>query len=278
MTDASAVYLYGVARGLDPTALGDVAGVADAPVRCVEAGGLVALVSSVRLDEYGEEALRANLENLAWLEATARAHHAVVGRAARTAPTAPVRIATVYRDDDRVAQVLRRESERFGHALDRVTGRTEWGVKAYARAEEARAGEPDGSAAAVPAAAPPAETAAGGTGTAYLRRRQEQRRRREEAGRRLADRAQAIHAELDGQAVAARRHPPQDPRLSRRAGTLLLNMAYLVDDGDAERFLSVAREIDRRTPGIDVEVTGPWPPYSFIDVDEPSRSPGDGDR
>lgn len=34
------VYLYGVARGLDPAALGDTTGVAGAPVRGVAAAGL----------------------------------------------------------------------------------------------------------------------------------------------------------------------------------------------------------------------------------------------
>jgi hypothetical protein len=143
VTDSSdtAVYLYGVTRGLDPAVLGDSPGVAGAPVRGVATGDLTALVSTVRLDEYGEEALRANLEDLAWIEATARAHHAVVDRAARVAPTAPVRIATVYHDDERVSQVLREGRERFGTALDRITGRSEWGVKAYAYPEDDRPAE-----------------------------------------------------------------------------------------------------------------------------------------
>ncbi|TDB75693.1 gas vesicle protein GvpFL, partial [Actinomadura sp. KC216] len=132
VTGGTAVYLYGVARGLDPDALRGAAGVAGAPVRGVVEGALTALVSTVRLEEYGEAALRANLEDLAWLEATARAHHAVVDRAAHAAPTAPVAIATIYRDDARVAEVLAEQSARFGAVLDGVAGRSEWGVKAYA--------------------------------------------------------------------------------------------------------------------------------------------------
>jgi hypothetical protein len=90
-------------------------------------------------------------------------------------------------------------------------------------------------------------------------------------GRRTAERAQAIEAELQGRAVAVRRHPPQDPRLSGHAGTLILNMAYLLDDERVEEFLALVRDIDGRSSGIGVEVTGPWPPYSFIDADEGDR-------
>ncbi|WP_242903580.1 GvpL/GvpF family gas vesicle protein [Actinomadura terrae] len=253
VSGGTAVYLYGVARDLDPAAL-PVAGVAGAPVRGVLAAGLTALVSTVRLEEYGEAALRANMENMAWLEATARTHHEVVDRAARAAPTAPVRIATIYSDDDRVAEVLTAEGDRFGEILDRVAGRTEWGVKAYA----VPAPVSDGGD------APSADT---GSGTAYLRGRQREQRRRADAGRRLAELAGELHAELAGRAVASRHHPAQDARLSGRADVQVLNAAYLLDDDRVEEFRAAVRAAGERVPDLDVEVTGPWPPYSFIEGD-----------
>lgn len=269
--DGLAVYLYGVARGLDPAALDGAAGVGGAPVRTVvhtgAEGALTALVSTVRLDQYGEAALRENLEDLAWLEETARAHHDVVDRAAHAAPTAPVRIATIYRDDARVAQVLDEQGDRFALALDRVAGRAEWGVKAYAHREAlepAQAPEPAASAASAP------RSGAGGAGTAYLRRRQDERRRRADAGRKVSEQATAIHDRLAELAVAARHHPPQDPKLSGRDGVQILNAAYLLEDGDAEAFAEAARAAGERWPGIEVEVTGPWPPYSFIDTADPA--------
>ncbi|HEU5030528.1 MAG TPA: GvpL/GvpF family gas vesicle protein [Spirillospora sp.] len=261
--DGLAVYLYGVARGLDPAALDGAAGVGGAPVRTVPAGTLTALVSTVRLEEYGEAALRENLEDLAWLEATARAHHDVVDLAAHAAPTAPVRIATLYRDDARVAQVLAEQGEAFARALDRVTGRAEWGVKAYAHRE---ALEPAGP----PEPAPAPQAGAAGAGTAYLRRRQDERRRRADAGRKVSEQAAAIHDRLAELAVAARHHPPQDPKLSGRAGVQILNVAYLLEEGDAPAFAEAARAAGERLPGIELEVTGPWPPYSFIDTTDPA--------
>ncbi|MFG1852771.1 GvpL/GvpF family gas vesicle protein [Actinomadura geliboluensis] len=281
MDGDSAVYLYGVARGLDPAALGGAAGVGGAPVRGVAAGGLTALVSTVALAEYGEAALRANLEDLAWLEATARAHHDVVDRAARTAPTAPVRIATIYRDDGRVAEVLAAQGERFAEILDLVSGRAEWGVKAYADPEAMRAGTDPGGGlepTAEPLTGPnpgAGDASAAGAGTAYLQRRQRERRRRADAGRRAAEQAAAVHAELADHAVASRHHPPQDPRLSGRDGTQILNAAYLLDEEQAAGFLAVARAAGDRLPGIEVEVTGPWPPYSFIEAAAPARTPED---
>ncbi|MFG2089483.1 GvpL/GvpF family gas vesicle protein [Spirillospora sp. NPDC048824] len=294
-TGDTAVYLYGVARDLNPAALGDAAGVAGAPVRGVVAGGLTALVSTVRLEEYGEAALRANLEDLAWLEATARAHHDVVDRAAHAAPTAPVRIATLYRDDTRVAEVLTTQGERFDAALDRIAGRSEWGVKAYADPGTLRGDAPAGGPAPAdpggglaPSAEPltgprpdaPSGGSSGGVGTAYLRRRQDERRRRADAARRTGEQADGVHAELADHAVAFRHHPPQDPGLSGRRGTQILNVAYLLDEEQVEGFLAVTRAAAERMAGIEVEVTGPWPPYSFIDTADttPAPEPGDATR
>ncbi|MQY08753.1 GvpL/GvpF family gas vesicle protein [Actinomadura macrotermitis] len=270
---ATAVYLYGVARDLDPAALTGLAGVSGAPVRALHAGGLTALVSTVALAEYGEQALRANLEDLDWLEATARAHHDVVGHAARAAATAPVRIATLYRDDDRVAALLAARHDDFSAMLDTIAGRSEWGVKVYAYPEALK---PDPEPPAAPADAGGAAGTGGGVGTAYLRRRQQQRRSREDATRRVAAQAQAIHNELAPLAVAARQHPPQDPRLSGHPGVPILNVAYLLEDDQAAGFTGLATAIGDRTPGLGVEVTGPWPPYSFIDTADPGGSGGGG--
>jgi gas vesicle protein GvpL/GvpF len=250
------VYLYGVVQDLAPDALRDLPGVAGTPVRAVAEGGFTALVSTVDLEEFGEAALRRNLESLSWLEATARAHHDVVDVVARAAPTAPVRIATVYRDDDRVREVLRERRDELTDVLGRVVGRAEWGVKAYGTAE-----------APSPGPAEPEQAAGERPGMAYLRRRRVQQQSREDASRRLAEQAQEIDATLGRYAVASRRHPPQDPRLSGHEGTMILNVAYLLDEDRVDALAAAADELRARLPGVRIELTGPWPAYSFTELD-----------
>ena len=69
--DERAIWVYALAER-EETALPGLTGVAGGPVRLIDADGLTAVVSNVSLAEFGEEALRRNLENLAWLEAVAR--------------------------------------------------------------------------------------------------------------------------------------------------------------------------------------------------------------
>src|SRR5258707_13136802 len=72
--EAPGIWVYALAKRGEPTLPG-LAGVAGAPVRLVDADGLTAVVSDVTLEDFGEGALRRNLEDMAWLEAVARAHH-----------------------------------------------------------------------------------------------------------------------------------------------------------------------------------------------------------
>ena len=54
------------------------------------------------------------------------------------------------------------------------------------------------------------------------------------------------------------------PELSGRDGEMVLNSAYLVSD--RPRFegelTALARELSER--GLELELTGPWPPYNFV--------------
>lgn len=257
MTDTG-VYLYGIGRRLRPDDLADVQGVAGASVRLLEEGGLTGVVSTVPLEDFGEEGLRRNLEDLQWVESVARAHNAVVARCFAHAPMAPVSLATICFDDDSVRARITQWHDQVERMLGQVAGRSEVGVKVF--------GTPTVPVGEADEVAPPGASRTG-AGAAYLRRRQVETDRSRAASERAAEVAAQLHAELTGHSAASRRHPPQDRRLSGRAD-MLLNGAYLVDDEAVEDFERLARELESRWPGLQVEVTGPWPPYSFVSLDQ----------
>lgn len=254
MSEPQAVWLYAVAAGRPGAGLDGLRGVADGPVRAVGAAGLTAVAGDVPLAEFGEARLRRNLEDLAWLEAVARAHHTVIETVARESPVVPMRLATVYRDDAGVAAALVERGNDFHAALSRITARTEWGVKAYATRTAAGGG---------PASA---QATAPESGTAYLRRRRQELSAQADSRHEASASADAIHGRLCGLAVAARLHPPQAPQLSGRAEQMLLNAAYLLDESHGEEFAAAVSALAGQHPRVRVEVTGPWPPYSFASL------------
>ncbi|GAA0503990.1 gas vesicle protein [Saccharopolyspora subtropica] len=257
----SVTYVYGVVRNPAHDPQLDVEGIAGAPVRLVRCGDLAALAGSVDAAEFGEQGLRENLEDLAWLERTARAHNRVVAAAAAIVPVAPLGLAAVYFDDDGVRAALTERAEAFTEVLDRISGRAEWGVKIFADLDDPalRSGGGHDSAAAE------------GPGSAYLRQLRERRESRVNAEHAALELAGDLHAELAELADATRTHPPQNRQLAGYEGRMVLNAAYLVADQVAEEFTAAVRDAAERGTGLRIELTGPWPPYSFAVVREPER-------
>jgi hypothetical protein len=247
----SACYLVAVTRGLGPDALDGADALRGSPLRLVERGGLQGVVCDVDLDEFGEASLPRNLEDLAWVEEMARAHHSAVSAVARLGTTVPMRFATIYDSDERVAEQLTELHDQLAAALDRIEGRAEWSVKVYAAAE----------------ASPPSDRASPESGASYLMRKRDaasERRAREE---RDAEVLAEVHRALSALAVASRTLMPQDPRLTERREPMRMNAAYLVADDTTETFLAHARSALSEHPGLRLEVGGPWPPYSFASLE-----------
>ncbi|MFH9267859.1 GvpL/GvpF family gas vesicle protein [Streptomyces sp. NPDC017546] len=247
-------YVYAVGRqgpALDGLAT-RLPGVDGRPLRPVEGGGLCALVSPVPADTFGAQGLTAQMEDLERLEAVARAHHAVVDAAFAETSVLPMRLATVYLDDARVADMLVRQRSDFQELLGRLEGHVELGVKVYA--------DPRTAAAPPRPAAPPTGA---GAGRAYLRRRQEQQRDSQDVYRAASD--VAARAARLAETVAASRavHRPQQGQLASRPGVNVANEACLVPREHLERLRRELSALADDVSGVSIEVTGPWAPYSF---------------
>ena len=249
-------YVYAVGRHLDPELPTDLEGVGDAPVRTIGHRDLTAVVSTVDLAEFGESALRQNLEDLAWVEKTARRHDEVVRRAAAlTTALAPFRLVTIYRSDDAARDRIEELYDDLVQALDRIDRRSEWSVKVYSREQPA------------PPAPVPAEGS--GSGVAYLERRRAEIRGRQDDAAHQQVLADQLFWDLVPGAAATRRLAPQDQRLTGRRETMALNATFLVDDDRSSEFFRMVDGLRARYESFDIELNGPWPPYSFAVLEKP---------
>ncbi|WP_223864559.1 MULTISPECIES: GvpL/GvpF family gas vesicle protein [unclassified Streptomyces] len=284
------VYAYAVLRPTPEAARAAAVlrGVADEQVGLVETGDLAAAVGPVPAEEFEEGALKAGLEELPRLEALARGHHGVVAGLAPLGAVLPLRLATVYRDEDRVRQVLQERRDQFLPLLERLAGHVEWGVKVYTDPTDSLARD-----AAVPAGATGGEDALS-PGRAYLAARRRRRRGAEEAWQTAARTAARIAEEAGALAVGRVAHRPQRGELAQVAGggtagggkpggetagagkpggENIANDAYLVSADRAEEFRSRVLAAAEGQPGVRVEVTGPWAPYSFALPPDPAARP-----
>lgn len=256
----SSSYVYAIGRagaGLD-TAVPRLTGLRDGRVRTASADGLTALVSSVPADAFSEEGMKAQLENLTELEEIARTHHRVVEAAHTRTTVLPMRLATVYLDDARVRSMLRERGAEFDALLSRLEGHAELGVKVYADPRAAAAGPAPATSDGPEPAAPPVSP-----GRAYLQQRRARRQTQRDAYRA----AGAVADEVRDRAAALARdrvaHRPQQGELAAGAGENIANEAYLVPMDRLREFHRALTVLADGVPGVRIEVTGPWAPYSF---------------
>ncbi|MGW1373115.1 GvpL/GvpF family gas vesicle protein [Streptomyces sp. NPDC002446] len=258
-------YVYAVGRAAPSfgAAASQLTGLRGGRVRAVVAGDLAALVSSVPAHTFTTDGMKAQLENLADLEVMARTHHAVVEAAHADATVLPMRLATVYLDDDRVRSMLQERCTAFGELLSRLEGHVELGVKVHA-VPRAAAAAPDATG------ADPASSLAS-PGRAYLQRRRAQQRTHREAYRAAGSLVGDVRSRAASLARAVARHRTQQGELAPGTGENLANEAYLVPADRIREFHQALVGLADDAIGVRIEITGPWAPYSFA-----TSPPADG--
>ncbi|MFJ3231804.1 GvpL/GvpF family gas vesicle protein [Streptomyces sp. NPDC086787] len=261
-------YVYAVCRPFDAALQSQLTGVAGAPPWLLRHHDLIAVVGTVPERDFEEGPLHAHLEDLDWLSATARAHQGVIDALSTVTTPLPLRLATVFRDDSAVRVMMEEREDDFRRTLDRLEGRVEWGVKVYVEPEDEPPVEPE------PRTDRPV------SGRDYLRRRRQSVHSREDRTHEAEEFADRLHTSLSEHAEDSRVHAPQNTSLSGARGQNLLNGAYLVPRTRSEEFVEL---IDRtkkdETPGIRVELTGPWAAYSFTGEPSAPRQSGEpGER
>jgi gas vesicle protein GvpL/GvpF len=251
--DGPGWYLYGVVAAGSAVHDGDVSLVSEGPVAGV--------ASRVSFEEFDPSVLPERLGDAAWLEQKIRAHEQVLEEVLQSASVVPCRFCTVYRTEDELRRFLSERSGDLSAALAHVDGRVELGVKAFVDRE----GFATGAAARDDAIRELSERVSQSEGgRAYLEARRLEQLVTDELMRFKCEVAERLHERLAATSDDAVRLNLQRPEVSGRDEEMLLNGAYLVSDQPA--FGRELRELadEHRDSGVELELTGPWPPYNFV--------------
>jgi gas vesicle protein GvpL/GvpF len=221
-----------------------------ADLRTVEVGdGLWAIVQSVPEAEYGETALARGLQSLDWVGPRAIAHERVIESFLPAQALLPMQLFALFTSDDRVVQHVRADRVRIGRILKRVENKVEWGLrltfdeKAVLRKVSKQTVR---------------------SGAEFLARKRDLLDVNRMRLKKAQVAANRVYESMSRLATASRRRRS----LERAApeSRLLLDAAFLVPSAKRVAFRSAVRQHTRdlRGAGIAVSLTGPWPPYNFI--------------
>jgi hypothetical protein len=246
---AEALYAYGISAADLPLAPDLRALTEDAPLEQVVLADLALLVSRVRPEQLRID--EDDLSETGRLATLARGHDAVVRAAAEGGPVLPLRFGTVVPDEGAARRLLQEHGHAAREQLLRIGDTREWGVKLVRslQAEPAAVGSRPSDRQGV-------------TGTEYLTRRRQALEQHEAAEADAATAAAVLEETLRPHVVESLR------RGGAPGSSLLLDVAFLVRPDAESGFLTAAEELGNRfaDSGFAVEVSGPWPPYSFVSL------------
>ncbi len=222
-----------------------------------------AVVERVPSAEFNPEVLEARMESMEWIAATARRHQRVVDALLAGGPVIPARLCTLFSSRSAVEEALEAGRTRFQASLQRLDGCREWGLKLFCdeRILAARLG------AEAEDEDPPASP-----GLAYVHAKQREARAAARATARVDEIVDEVLDALEPCVVeAVERVGGAAPEGGEAAE---MNLAILLKRGGEDAFhAAVEAEAERLAPeGCRFELSGPWAPYAFCNVDAPARA------
>lgn len=248
-------YVYCVVRSTKPPSMArmprGLAGMS-APRALTVDRGLYAIVATAPASRYNEASINRGLSNIDWVSRAAVAHDAVVEHFIDADAVLPMKLFTIFTDDERALEHLRRERARLAATAKRVARQHEWGIRVLLDRARAAAAENKRTG-----------SARANGGAAYLAAKKARRDAATELATRAHDTVSELFERLAAKARDARRRSAGE---LPSQGSLLLDAAFLVPRTRAASFRALAaRESRALAPhGYAVTLTGPWPPYTFV--------------
>jgi len=235
----------------------------------VEGGNLAVLVSKIDVGKFQCQ-IKEGLSELAKaknsfprrVEELLRTHEEVVDAFGKLTAVVPFRFGTILKDEEAAFKMLEDDQKRFRTLLSKFTGKEEWGIKVYADSQKFK----NYLVKSAPKLKELAEKKKKQSrGIAYLLGKRMEEDLKDKVAVQLNNIAEIIFREAKKDAFEAKLTKTLPKKLTGKDKGMILNSAYLVEKekiSDFQRQIKRLREKYERV-GLDFEVSGPWPAYSF---------------
>lgn len=259
------IYLYGIGRhhkdeDFDLTEIAS----GDGGVFVIAADELIAFVKHVPLSEFSEEALRERVQDEAWLMTAAQSHHQMVTRIYQRIPMLPAKFGSIYESEEALRGALDDARAQLDERLDAIEGCDEWAVHVFREGgsleSEATAGDPE-------LRRMQREMEQASEGRAYLLQRQFQSRLAQATEAYEMGLVQSLLGDLEQWITAIQLEAPRHSGEMDAPRREVTRASVLVRREHAEEFMDAAERAAAARVGIRIEISGPWPAYSFAQAD-----------
>ncbi|WP_162297857.1 GvpL/GvpF family gas vesicle protein [Halalkalibacillus sediminis] len=263
------VYAFSEARSDEKNELEEVQGIEEGTfVEMLTFGDLAAVVCRVPAEDYEEETLKSQLENINWLQTRAFHHHELMNYLHSRMTIVPLKFGTIYKNTESLKKAINAKQDTLSKALGFLKDKEEWNVKIFVDQAQFFEQEDD------------------------LKR--EIKEKREEIdhlskGKRFFAQkkldqyiegmiqekidlyCESLHEKLKVKSARLEVKKNWNQQVTGRDETMAWNSVYLIEaDQYREEFQQEIKDfqsdMNDKEIGLIVECTGPWPAYHFADV------------
>lgn len=235
----------------------------------VEGRDICVMVSKIDTDKFQDEIkkLLSKLTKTAGAipnetEEILRGHEDVVDTLMKLTTVVPFKFGTILKDEEAASKMLREYGEKFKKLLSKFTGREEWGLKVYVDNQEfkkrlakekprlKKLDEKKGKLS---------------KGAAYLLGRKMEEESKNDMTAMLTNASEVIFQEAGKDAYEAKLNKTLPQKLTGKNKEMILNTAFLIEKEKVAHFCKHVKKIIEKykSMGIEIELSGPWPSYSF---------------
>ena len=252
------IYLFGFSRFLPILSIQGTGIDGRMPLLLHRFSDVTAVISNIALDQFRGPSGERNMKDIGWVGPRAFRHEAVVEEALRLSPVLPARFGTIFSSLESLEKLFQINHGKILRFLNQVADKEEWSVKGYIDSKKAKkklngqalAGESERLAALSP-------------GARYFQAKRIRSKTDKQLNAWLKEVVKGI-----GEALNTNASDFYKRKLLSRDVTgkdMIMNWAYLILRDSVPDFCA---QVDRMNAkhdheGLSLELSGPWPPYSF---------------
>lgn len=225
------------------------------------------IVKYVSESEFSEENLKKNLSDIQWLDSNAREHFKIISLIMEDYTVIPFRFGSIFNTSASLKKFITDYSESLMDNLHHIIGKEEWSIKIYCDRKTLceRIDELSEEAAELEK-----QIMASSPGKAFLLKRKKTELIENEMDKICQNYGQQYFDKFKDLSELTNLNNLLPKEFTGREDTMILNAAFLVNKIKVADFKNTVDTLSKKdeNSGFFIDVTGPWPPFSFISIKE----------
>lgn len=236
-------------------------------IRIISHKEIAAVVEETTIDEFQEDTFKTKVEtDPKWLEEKVLHHNNVISKYAEKTTVIPMKFGTIFKSEKTLQDMLEEKYRDFLGIILNLDGKEEWGIKVFCQIDKLKEHLIHTNQNMIDIDTAMKDKS---EGAVYFLKRKKESLLAEASDKKINEHASSIYGELAKVADDSCLNKLQPRELTKREAEMILNGAYLIVKEKVDEFKSKVSELQKiyGDSGLELEISGPWPPYSFASLE-----------